>query len=257
MVIKQDCIYPPNGQNRRLHIWLPDDYYESGERYPVMYFFDGHNLFFDGDATFGKSWGFKEFLEKWDKPIIMVGMECGHGEGERLSEYLPYHPLRGVFSRYPACGEDTFRWIEQVVKPRIDRDFRTWPHREATAIGGSSMGGIMAIYGLVKYNHIFSKGACVSSAIGFCMPWLMRDMRSCAIDPDTRAFLSWGTLEAKGVKDPDRVDTSSFTYRRNRAVYNRFEEKGAMPRLWCQVGGRHCEADWEKQVPVFMDFLWK
>ncbi|MBE6898171.1 MAG: alpha/beta hydrolase, partial [Ruminococcaceae bacterium] len=27
-----------------LHIWLPDDYEESNERYPVMYFFDGHNL---------------------------------------------------------------------------------------------------------------------------------------------------------------------------------------------------------------------
>ena len=24
----------------------------------------------------------------------------------------------------------------------------------------------------------------------------------------------------------------------------------------CQVGGGHCEADWEKQVPMFMDFLW-
>ena len=28
-----------------------------------MYFFDGHNLFFDEDATYGKSWGLKDFLE--------------------------------------------------------------------------------------------------------------------------------------------------------------------------------------------------
>ena len=25
----------------------------------------------------------------------------------------------------------------------------------------------------------------------------------------------------------------------------------------CQVGGGHCEADWEKLVPTFMDFLWR
>lgn len=257
MVIKQDCIYTPNGQNRRLHIWLPEDYYEGDERYPVMYFFDGHNLFYNSDATFGKSWGFLEFLQGWDKPMIVVGIECGHGEGERLSEYLPYRPQRGMFSRFEPMGDTTFRWIEQEVKPCIDREFRTWPHREATAIGGSSMGGIMAIYGLVKYNHIFSKGACVSSAIGFCMTPLMEDMRACPIDPDTRAFLSWGTREARGIDDPNRPDNHSYTYRCNRAVFNRFEEKGAMPRLFCQVGGSHCEADWEKQVPLFMDFLWK
>ena len=43
-----------------LHLWLPDDYEESNERYPVMYFFDGHNLFYNEDATYGKSWGLKE-----------------------------------------------------------------------------------------------------------------------------------------------------------------------------------------------------
>jgi hypothetical protein len=26
--------------------------------------------------------------------------------------------------------------------------------------------------------------------------------------------------------------------------------------MHCQVGGHHCEADWEKLVPTFMNFLW-
>ena len=26
--------------------------------------------------------------------------------------------------------------------------------------------------------------------------------------------------------------------------------------LYFQWGGRHCEADWEKQVGVFMNYLW-
>ncbi len=45
--------------NRLLHIYIPDDIKE-GERFPVMYMFDGHNLFFDSDATYGKSWGIKK-----------------------------------------------------------------------------------------------------------------------------------------------------------------------------------------------------
>lgn len=44
MVIKRDFIYTPKGKGRMLHIWLPDRYNETDERYPVMYFFDGHNL---------------------------------------------------------------------------------------------------------------------------------------------------------------------------------------------------------------------
>ena len=56
MIVKRDFIYTPKGKNRPLHIYLPDDYASSTEHYPVMYFFDGHNLFFDQDATYGKSW---------------------------------------------------------------------------------------------------------------------------------------------------------------------------------------------------------
>jgi len=26
--------------------------------------------------------------------------------------------------------------------------------------------------------------------------------------------------------------------------------------MYCQIGGHHCEADWEKQIPIFMDYLW-
>lgn len=257
MIIKQDFEYTPNGQNRRLHIYLPDDYYESSERYPVMYFFDGHNLFFNSDATYGRSWGLKEYLDSWDKKIIIVGMECSHEGNGRLSEYLPYRAIRGMFSSFEPLGDATMQWIVNSVKPYIDSTYRTWSHREATAIGGSSMGGLMSIYGIVHYNSIFSKGACISSAIGVCMPSLMNDMKSVFIHPDTKAFLTWGTLEAKGVKDVWQIDTYSGTYRRNRAVFNKFTAQNALPRLYCQVGGRHCEEDWEKLVPLFMEYLWK
>lgn len=257
MIIKRDSLYTPKGVNRRLHIWLPDDYDLSGERYPVMYFFDGHNLFEDNEATYGKSWGLRTFLQGWDKPMIIVGIECGHEQNERLSEYLPYPATWGWFRQFDACGEETIRWIVEELKPVIDREYRTMPFRECTGIGGSSMGGIMSLYALVKWNRYFSKGACLSSAISCNRPALMRDIRSCDISPDTRAFLSWGTKEARGLKDTDHLDTSSHTFLDNRAAANGLTRRGAIPRLYCQVGGAHCEADWEKQIPLFMDFLWR
>lgn len=255
MVVKRDCIFTAVGKNRPLHIYLPNNYYETDERYPVMYFFDGHNLFFDEDATYGKSWGLKEFLDHWHKPMIIVGMECGREGEERLSEYLPY-PATGNFSRFEPTGDRTYKWILEEVKPMIDREFRTIPFRECTGIAGSSMGGIMALYGVVHYNRWFSKAACVSSALGMCMDPLMKDMYDHLLDADTRVYLSWGTKEAFGIEDVNREDTSSKTYRWNNRVAKKIEHYGAKARLRCQVGGSHCEADWEKLVPEFMSFLW-
>ena len=257
MIIKRDFIYTPKGKNRMLHIWLPENYTTSGERYPVMYFFDGHNLFSDEDATYGKSWGMKAFLEQWGKKMIIVGIECGHDGQERLSEYLPYPARTGShFDKFKPLGGVTMDWIVNEIKPVIDRDYRTVPFRECTGIGGSSMGGIMALYAAVHYNRWFSKAACVSSAMGFCMRPLMNDLRTSAISPDTRIYLSWGTREAWGLKNTQREDRSSKTYGWNKRVADHLSGMGCATRLHCQVGGGHCEADWEKLVPVFMDFLW-
>ena len=257
MIIKRDFLYTPKGKHRPLHIWLPDSYFDSTQFYPVMYFFDGHNLFTNEDATYGKSWGMKDFLEGWGKDMIIVGIECGHDGYERLSEYLPYPANKGShFDQFVPMGEATMDWIVQEIKPYIDEHFRTIPFRECTAIGGSSMGGLMALYAAVHYNRWFSKAACVSSAMGFCIRPLMKDLRTSSVSPDTRIFLSWGTNEAHGITDPTKDDRHSKTYGWNKRAAEELEGKGAAVQMFCQVGGYHCEADWEKQVPLFMDFLW-
>ena len=258
MIVKRDCIYTPKGKNRPLHIYLPDDYTNGMDRYPVLYMFDGHNLFSDKDATYGKCWGLKEFLDGWDQKLIVVGIECGHEGDERLSEYLPYRTMTPAkWAMFKPLGSATMDWIVNEIKPMIDREYRTLPDREFTGIGGSSMGGIMALYAGVRYNHIFSRAACVSSAIGFCVRPMMKDIRSCPIHPNSRFYLSWGTREAYGLKDPTREDHSSRTYKWNKRAADLLTERGAQVKLYCQVEGRHCEADWEKQNPIYMDYLWK
>ena len=75
MLEKYDVYLRPFNCQRILHIYLPNDYYQSDERYPVVYMFDGHNLFLNSDATYGKSWGLAEFLNHYDKKLIIVGIE--------------------------------------------------------------------------------------------------------------------------------------------------------------------------------------
>ena len=256
MIIKRDSYYPPAGQNRTLHIWLPDTYYETQERYPVMYFFDGHNLFNDSDATYGTSWGFRDFLTYWDKPIIMVGMECSHEGDDRLTEYCPYE--KHMFGKtIHGIGDATFQWIVNDIKPMIDREYRTYSFREATGIGGSSMGGIMAVYGGLAYNHVFSKAACVSPAVFWNLSSFRKTMESSHIDPDTKFYLSWGEYE--GGTPPHSGDPKWDTReaRSQRKFARELQERGAQAFVCYQPEGGHNEASWREQVPHIMEYLWK
>lgn len=252
MVIKEKIWYDPAAEKRVLHIYLPNNYRFSEEKYPVMYFFDGHNLFNNKDATYGKSWGLKEFLDQWSKNMIIVGVECSHKGNHRLSEYCPY-PAHAFGEDIKGEGKETMDWIVNTLKPYIDGKYRTWPHREATAIGGSSMGGLMSLYAVTAYNEVFSKAACVSSSIGLVHDCIFEELEQCSIVPDTKVFLSWGEKESGGASNPE---FEGWFADNNRGAAAILTEKGAQTKVFFQPGGGHCEADWEKQIPFFMGFLW-
>ena len=87
MVKKWDITIPrlSGDRTRRAYIYLPESYEkEPQRRYPVMYMFDGHNVFFDEDATFGKSWGMNKYMTESKKDLIIVGVECNTEGNRRL-----------------------------------------------------------------------------------------------------------------------------------------------------------------------------
>ena len=62
-------------EKRTAYIYLPESYFkEPSKRYPVLYMFDGHNVFFDSDATYGKSWGMKEYMDKTKTQMIIAAV---------------------------------------------------------------------------------------------------------------------------------------------------------------------------------------
>lgn len=255
MVIYHDMYYAPADATRKLHIYLPQGYDASEERYPVMYMFDGHNLFFDEHATYGKSWGLKEFLDAWEKPMIVVGMECSHEGTARLDEYGPY-PTTIMGHKNNPMGEQTFQWIISVVKPWADANLRTWPHREATGIGGSSMGGIMSLYGVIVHNDVFGKAACLAPGARIQERRVLRDLKAHGLNPDTRVYLSFGEDEKGRTKAGADPAVASPEAKAEARVCAELESYGAVTRTFFQAGGHHCEASWEQQNARYMDFLW-
>lgn len=249
MIKKFDVTITPFQLQRTIHLYLPDNYEETAMRYPVLYMYDGHNLFYNEDATYGKSWGLKEFLDAYEKKFIVVGIECNHQGNERLNEFCPYSAEHSHFGHIEGKGGILMDWVVEELKPMIDKEYRTYPSRKYTAIAGSSMGGLMSLYTVMKYNQYFSKAACLSSSIGMCLKQLKEDFKAAnIINPDTRVYLSFGTEETHNV---------SRTLDNNRYFANEFEKQGAKCMINVVKGGRHCEASWEKENKIYFDFLWK
>ena len=162
MIFKKEVWITPYQMKRRLHIYVPDDAMTNGQRCPVLYMYDGHNLFEDNEATYGKSWGLKDYLDRTSIPLIVVGMECNHEGNSRLVEYCPYTFTDRQFGTITGSGKAMMRWVVDELKPLIDRELPTLPERASTWIGGSSMGGLMSLYTITAHNDVFSHAACLS-----------------------------------------------------------------------------------------------
>lgn len=250
MIEKREVVVTPISQKRQLHIYLPPHYADSQQRYPVIYMYDGHNLFRDEDATYGRSWRMESFLDHYVKPVIVVGIECAHQGNQRLEEYCPYYVESSFLGTLHGYGDVFMQWVIEELKPLIDRSYRTIPFRECTMIGGSSMGGLMALYSVIKYNIYFSKAACLSSSIGLCMEQLKCDLQNSTLSPDTRIYLSWGSQEAKNQKGLAYLTASHLE------MSHWLSQKQVMTYPYQLINGRHNEVSWEKQLSIFLDYLW-
>ena len=180
----------PFGLDRNTFVYLPDDWQSSGRRYPVVYMFDGHNLFFDSTATYGTCWGLKEYMYAHPQAII-VAPECNHEGNARLEEYSPYDFAWQEYD-IKGRGKAYLDWMVQELKPLIDAKYPTLPDRENTAIGGSSMGGLMSLYGVTAHNETFSRAACLSPSVRFSFTEVKADIRKAKLAPGTRVYISWG-----------------------------------------------------------------
>ncbi|MBE6680127.1 MAG: alpha/beta hydrolase, partial [Ruminococcaceae bacterium] len=111
MIIKWKLNYPcfSGDEPRNAYVYLPKEARKNTDkRFPVLYMFDGHNVFFDYDATYGKSWGMKEYMDKTKTPMIIAAIECNHSPyGGRLSEYSPFTFYNSSLGNIVGRGEQT------------------------------------------------------------------------------------------------------------------------------------------------------
>ena len=232
---------------RRAYIYLPESYEENlDKRYPVMYMFDGHNVFLDEDATYGKSWGMAKYMEESNKELIIVGIECNHEGNRRLVEYAPFVYTNSEHGHIKGKGSITMNWLVKTLKPYIDENYRTLPDRKNTIIAGSSMGGLMALYGVTCYNKIFQRAAVLSPSLWVAPSKLYNLVARANMRFDTTIYMDYGSDEIKNHDGSADALISMATL---------LLKKRANLTFRIVPGGVHSEASWEQQIPVFMDCL--
>lgn len=234
-------------KERRAYIYLPATYQSEPERrYPVMYMFDGHNVFFDSDATYGKSWGMEKYMSKSEKQLIIVAVECNHEGNSRLVEYSPFDSETATLGAIKGKGRAYMTWLIKTLKPYIDANYRTLTDRKNTLICGSSMGGLMALYGATAFNHVFQRAACLSPSLWINSGKVLEMIAKSNIRRDTCIYMDYGSEEMFNHVDNAEALISTSHLLLTKRVNLAFR---IVP------GGTHSESSWEQQIPIFMDCL--
>lgn len=185
---------PELNAKRRIWIYLPASYNSTkGKTYPVLYMHDGQNIFNERTAAFGE-WGVDECLDtlqkKLNKECIVVGI--ANGDSARMREYNPYDNTQYGKEE----GKEYADFLAKTLKPFIDKNYRTIPDAKHTFIAGSSMGGLISMYAIIKYPDVFGSAGIFSPSF-WLAPQIYTDVQAAKLPNTARIFLYAGGKESK------------------------------------------------------------
>jgi predicted alpha/beta superfamily hydrolase len=232
---------PQLDRKRRIWIYLPKGYVTSKKSYPVLYMHDGQNLFNEQTAPFGE-WGVDEAMDSLQKQtgkeMIVVGID--NGGDKRLSEYNPYD-----FKDAKGEGNQYVDFLAQTLKPYIDQKFRTKKDAANTFTAGSSMGGLISLYAVLKYPDVFG-GAGIFSPAFWTAPQLYADVEK----------TDWGGNRPKFFFYAGGKESTTMVSDMKRMVTIIEKKKGNVNTTTVvDPLGQHNEPTWRKQFPDFYKWL--
>ncbi len=230
-------LIPQLKRERRVWIYLPYDYCDgSNKQYPVLYIHDGQNVF-DNRTSFSGEWGVDELLDSTRLDLIVVAVD--NGGNKRLNEYNPYdHEQYGKGE-----GDAYVDFIVKTLKPFIDQHFRTVKGKRKSYIAGSSMGGLISMYAVLKYPKVFG-GAGIFSPAFWIGPDIINSIRKKGGKVKSRIYFYAGKQENESMV-PDMLKA--------------FEAMSAVSKSKLRASikndGKHNEASWRNEMPEFFKWI--
>ena len=230
---------PQLNRDRRVWIYLPKNYSTSKASYPVLYMHDGQNLF-DNATSFAGEWGIDDAIDSAKKQCIVVGID--NGGPVRMNEYNPYdHEKFGA-----GQGALYVDFLAKTLKPYIDKHYRTKKDATNTIIAGSSMGGLISMYAVMKYPKVFGKAGVFSPAF-WAAPALKTDldkMVKSSTHKNVRIYFYAGEQEGNQM-----VVDMLYIFEAMR------KKTAAKMKVKINAEGRHNEPTWRNEFPAFYNWI--
>jgi enterochelin esterase-like enzyme len=254
---------------RHVEVWLPPGF-DPAKRYAVLYMHDGQMLF-DASTTWNKlAWNVdavaaRLMAQGQVQDFIVVG-PWNNGRHRRAeyfpAKFLPHlpEPLRRAFVAQglqgPARSDAYLRFLVEELKPAIDARYPTRPEREATYLMGSSMGGLISVYALAEYPHVFGGAACLSTH------WIGGAERNDDVPSAAIAYLRAALPPAATVKlwmDRGTTELDALYGQAQTRIDALMADKGFVPgpRFQTRVyeGAGHNEVAWSARLHEPLTFL--
>jgi predicted alpha/beta superfamily hydrolase len=236
------------GNDRDITVYLPPGYNDRGDvRYPVLYMQDGQNLF-EPERAFipGQNWRLAEAADEKisarpTRPMIIVGID---NTDSRIDEYTPTHDVK---RKAGGKADDYARMIIEELKPVIDAGYRTLNDAPNTALGGSSLGGLAALYIGLTHPAVFGHLAVMSPSVWWDQRAIFSTLDHFDSPRRPRIWLDFGGREGvEGMTDArllrDRLRMKGW---RSEDELRYFEDRRA----------DHSERAWAKRAPDVLEFL--
>lgn len=233
---------PELDNSRDVRVYLPPSYRLGRGAYPVLYMHDGQNLF-DPETSFAGDWGLGRVMDgaarRGLEAIVVAVPNMGP---DRLDEYSPFlDPETGG-----GKGLLYLDFLTHTLKPAVDARFRTRPAREHTVIAGSSMGGLISLFGLFHHPETFGAAGVLSPSLWFAGGAIFPVIDGAPAVP-ARIYLDIGTHEG-----PEHVANA----RRMRDLLLGKGYRAGMDLRWLESrGGRHDERSWGRRFARALPFL--
>jgi glucoamylase len=133
----------PGGDKHKVQVYLPPGYARGRARYPVLYMQDGTQAVELGRAAETAD---RMIAEGKVEPFIIVLID----PLDRMKEYW---------------ADDAFAdWMARTLVPHVDRRYRTRAARDARALSGASLGGVISVWTALRHPETFARVAGLSTS---------------------------------------------------------------------------------------------
>jgi predicted alpha/beta superfamily hydrolase len=213
---------------------------------PVLYLFDGQNVF-DDDGSFAGGWYAQDAVDRlipgktFIAPIVVA---IDHGGSARIDELGPWR-----MGNQGGQTDKLVTWMTESLMPVVHERFELIGGPLGATVGGSSMGGLAALYAHFARPDAFGGAICMSPAFWFARRAIVRYVKGRPTPQFSRIYIDCGAREGGGnmlpICEQIAADLKDRGYPSSQLMMR------PDPR------GTHSEKAWRRRLPKALRFMFR